>query len=673
MPSEVFEVLFPVQHRGSTQLDDKLIGKAKKGEIVTGELIEGGQWLRLADQMAGDVFVPTEVNGKQIVRSSRGPSGGGRAGAGCAGAGTGSRFINPQAQELGVVGAGSAGTGTGAAFPAAVPTPGSRSAGSRLGGAPADELERLHALGDKKFGAPRGPNKISSTTSSQAGRCRGPPRYSAASSHERNDAYMQEFERGLQDNGVTDVHLDPFLHVQKVQDRAFLPGEVAGSAMPVAGPGNANAKNAARGAVGAGSGLGPTSISSGGKKSLRLPATTESQWQSVKHGQPTINTAAGRWVDVSDRNVLCMAASGQSDGGGCVVVGSCDHLLKEIDVHSGTVVRSFYSERKGHRDWVTTCCYSGSTVISGGADSRICVWESSTTASRGSAANSSSSSRVARAAPICHELLAHTGSISRVRAQGQGRRFVSSSYDKTLRIWDLRTKRELCTLAGHTAPVLDFVWPEEGNNRSSNLLLSGDRSGICRLWDVNAPPDRASVGVLKGHKGHITALAVSSSAAAASPCYFSGAQDGHVRMWDARSASCVRNFALHTGAVNDILLVVGAGGTSGNETMITVGADNVLKWTDLSSDRDESTFHEIGNISSDFVYAAMLFNETTLALGDGHGHLSLYDVKSGMLVEGESQKIAANAIRCVEVVGDTLIAAGDDGNVQFFDKAVAAS
>lgn len=109
------------------------------------------------------------------------------------------------------------------------------------------------------------------------------------------------------------------------------------------------------------------------------------------------------------------------------------------------------------------------TLCSGGMDNRLLLWAST------------------GATHI--ELTGHNASISAVRSSSDGSLAVSSSYDKTLRVWALPGaetrgagrsrgagfKGTATCLMGHVAPVLDFVW-------ASGRVVSGARDGCVILW-----------------------------------------------------------------------------------------------------------------------------------------------------------------------------------------------
>ena len=99
-------------------------------------------------------------------------------------------------------------------------------------------------------------------------------------------------------------------------------------------------------------------------------------------------------------------------------------------------------------------------------------------------------------------------SISSVKC-GEGPIAISSSYDKTLILWELKKGNPLMKLEGHKDAgwnwkklsynfflVLDFIWIE-------NLLFSGDRGGGVKIWDLNIGKAIKSV---TSFKSQITAM-----------------------------------------------------------------------------------------------------------------------------------------------------------------------
>jgi len=60
-----------------------------------------------------------------------------------------------------------------------------------------------------------------------------------------------------------------------------------------------------------------------------------------------------------------------------------------------------------------------------------------------------------------------------------GRRVVSGSSDKTLRVWDLASGRLLHTLEGHRTAVQAVAVTPDGR-----FAVSGSSDGTLRVWDI---------------------------------------------------------------------------------------------------------------------------------------------------------------------------------------------
>ena len=64
--------------------------------------------------------------------------------------------------------------------------------------------------------------------------------------------------------------------------------------------------------------------------------------------------------------------------------------------------------------------------------------------------------------------------MSNIDVSADGAHLVSTGYDKTVRIWSTKTRRETACLVGHKAPVLELAWARGSDGGG---LASGDRDG----------------------------------------------------------------------------------------------------------------------------------------------------------------------------------------------------
>lgn len=111
------------------------------------------------------------------------------------------------------------------------------------------------------------------------------------------------------------------------------------------------------------------------------------------------------------------------------VLGNADHALYEYDL-TGKKRRTLYTKTSGHEEWVTCVCYlPDGRIASGAMDKKICLWPSGGTR--------------------CVDLIGHSESVSCVMSSETGSYIISTSYDKSIIIWDTRSKCMSDRLYGH--------------------------------------------------------------------------------------------------------------------------------------------------------------------------------------------------------------------------------
>jgi WD40 repeat protein/serine/threonine protein kinase len=76
---------------------------------------------------------------------------------------------------------------------------------------------------------------------------------------------------------------------------------------------------------------------------------------------------------------------------------------------------------------------------------------------------------------------AHDDAVYQIAVDPSGRRLLSASYDETVRVWDLKTRRNISTYEGHDAEVIAVDWHRD---RDGGRAASLDRNGNLHVWRV---------------------------------------------------------------------------------------------------------------------------------------------------------------------------------------------
>jgi protein MAK11 len=115
---------------------------------------------------------------------------------------------------------------------------------------------------------------------------------------------------------------------------------------------------------------------------------------------------------------------------------------------------------------------------------------------------------------------AHTSCISAIAAAGADSKWLATGAgDETVRVWDLKKKKEVGGLVGHNGTIHSLSFP------ARTYLLSADSSGLINLYRTR---DWSLLKTLRGHTGQVNACVAHPSGRLA----LSVGKDGMLRMWD---------------------------------------------------------------------------------------------------------------------------------------------
>ncbi|HEY8986245.1 MAG TPA: caspase family protein [Streptomyces sp.] len=149
---------------------------------------------------------------------------------------------------------------------------------------------------------------------------------------------------------------------------------------------------------------------------------------------------------------------------------------------------------------------------------------------------------------------------------------VTGNTDGTVRVWDLRTAKEVLFLLAHedTVTSVDCTVID-----GSTIAVTGGIDGTVRVWDLVRGRPRA---VMAGHEHFVSS--VTCTALSGQPVAVSTGLDGTVRVWDLTAPVSTRLPA--TGHASDIGAVVTAF-VDGVHVVVTAGHDGVVRVWELDT------------------------------------------------------------------------------------------
>eukprot|EP00128_Syssomonas_multiformis_P018394 Colp12_sorted_trinity150504_noHs@2560 len=130
------------------------------------------------------------------------------------------------------------------------------------------------------------------------------------------------------------------------------------------------------------------------------------------------------------------------------ITGAADNTAKIIHTKTGKVLTSL----EAHEDAVETVAFANqlNLAATGGMDGKVCIWDV--------------------AAGRLRSTCTHKDGVVRVGWQADSPILVSSSVDRTVRIWDGRTGTQVRELQGHTSAIMDMALSKDGKT----ILTGGD-------------------------------------------------------------------------------------------------------------------------------------------------------------------------------------------------------
>jgi WD40 repeat protein len=169
------------------------------------------------------------------------------------------------------------------------------------------------------------------------------------------------------------------------------------------------------------------------------------------------------------------------------------------------------------------------------------------------------------------DIKGHTGWINRLELSADGKLILSASRDRTIKIWELATGKEVQTFKDNPTNTWAAVFIEGDRIAGSTGQWNKEKKaweGEIRIWDLAGK----KVNSFKGHNQEIRCLAVSKDG----KFLASGSEDHSIIVWDLATGKDIRTIKAHQGNVYGLAF------SPDGKSLASAGEDKAVRVWDLT-------------------------------------------------------------------------------------------
>ncbi|MBN3944395.1 AAA-like domain-containing protein [Nostoc sp. NMS9] len=223
---------------------------------------------------------------------------------------------------------------------------------------------------------------------------------------------------------------------------------------------------------------------------------------------------------------------------------------------------------EGHSDSVNSVVFSpdGKTLASASYDKTIKLWNRDT-------------------GKEITTLRGHSDSVNSVVFSPDGKTLASASYDKTIKLWNRDTGKEITTLRGHSDKVNSVVFSPDGKT-----LASASSDKTIKLWNRDTGKE---ITTLRGHSDKVYSVMFSPDGKTLA----SASDDKTIKLWNLDTHKEITTLRGHSNWVNSVVF------SPDGKTLASASYDKTIKLWNLDTHKEITTLRGHSNWVNSVVFS----------------------------------------------------------------------
>ncbi|MEG4057044.1 MULTISPECIES: WD40 domain-containing protein, partial [unclassified Microcoleus] len=292
---------------------------------------------------------------------------------------------------------------------------------------------------------------------------------------------------------------------------------------------------------------------------------------------------------------------------------------------------------EGHNGWVWSVAFSPDqkTLASGSSDKSIKLWNLQTR-------------------KLITMFTGHSGFVVTVGFSLDGKTLASGSSDTTIKLWNLQTGKLITTLTGHSSGVMSVAFSRDGKT-----LASASRDKTIKLWNLQTGK---LITTFTGHTDQVVSVAFSPDRKTLA----SASLDKTIKLWNLQTGKLISTLGEHSQPIWSI------GFSPDGKTLASTSLDKTIKLWNLQTRKLITTFTGHSNTVRTIVFSS---DGKTLASGSRDNTIKLWNLKTRKLITtltGHTNWVNSIAF---SLDGKTLASASLDNTIKLWNlqtqKAIA--